>query len=104
MSIERDQFVVDIADYGKEYTPKQVADYIARSITAQYADRRELQELIQRSQTELDRLVEEHQVPMEKTLNSSSDVGKLIAALALTHCDDTIYLIIEGGISRGMLI
>lgn len=104
MSIRRDQFVVDINYHQKQYTPQQIAGYIINSSDEGHADQQKLKELIQQSKSELDKLVDEHQVEMDKPLDTSSDIGKAIAALALRHCDSTIRLIRRGGRRRGIRI
>lgn len=105
MSIRRDDFAVGVYYHNQEYTPQQVADYIANTSGEGFADPKRIQALIQESNGKFQSSVKTHKLTMDQLLQAeTSPAGKELAELTLSHCDKIIGLIVNGGHRRGILI
>jgi hypothetical protein len=105
MSIHRDEFAMNVSHYNKQYTPRQIAEYIANTSGDGFADEKKLQTLIGQSQAKLQSAMKQHGLTIDQVLQAeASPAGKELAALALQHCDQAIYLIVDGGLERGSMI
>ncbi len=105
MSIRVSPFVTTVCYMNGEYTPQQVADYIAQTNEEDLADPCFLATLKAKSRKKFDGLVERYGLKMDQPLTrDSSEAGRELSDLVGRHSGDHIHLIQVGASERGIWV
>lgn len=105
MTVRRDPYVVGINFQGKEFTPRDIYEYVENDkwVKTYKTDEEKSRQLIESTRANLDRLVSESNIGDRQTTTSESETGQRIAKLALDYCDGIIGLLRESQMKRGIL-
>ncbi len=102
--ITRSAFVYKIASEEKPYTIAEVRSYLQCTQNAMFVDKKQVNELIQRSSKKLDELVKIYSLKEDQVLDNTSAMGIELINFAIEHDDNVSELIRRGGLERGILI
>ena len=96
MTIRLDNFVIEITN-GKQFTPRQVYEYITneKQVKAYGLHERKSRRIIRRSKSRLEKTVKKGKVDMDQSLTIESEIGSKIAELARQYNEKMIPLIEE---------
>ena len=105
MSIKVSPFVTSVCYMNGEYTPQQVADYIAQTEGENLANPVQIDLLKARSKKKLAEVVEKYGLKMDQPITrDSSQAGAEISDLVGRHSGDHIQLIKIGASERGVWV
>ena len=105
MSIRIPQFVTDIYQEDKDYTPQEIIDYISKTTSEDLADPQDISFLKMQSRAKVEKIIEKYKLKEDQKLKkSSSEAGNELATILRAHAGETIMLIQKGASRKGIWV
>ena len=104
MSTRLSPFVVDINFNNKEFTPKEIQNYVELSNGLNLVDPDEITKLKNKSSSEIQEIINLHNVDINSTMTNKDEIGKRLAKISLDHSNALCSLISKGWRRKGMMI